>query len=192
MLLMWLAFDASMDQGTLHTNVVVSGTPSVTSTMVASAHPEANPCRILEKKFTVRGESLRGVVDPGAEVTALMDYYKCHDVARGDVILYSYAGNADPLIKIVKAVPGDSFALRQVAGGHHLLINSEITHTSENAPYFLSNQAARLISLYIRDYKGLIPADAYLILGNVDSGTVDSTRFGLVGRADIFGKVTKP
>jgi type IV secretory pathway protease TraF len=46
-----------------------------------------------------------------------------------------------------------------------------------------------MLSLYEKDYKGVIPKNAYLLLGNRISGSVDSTTFGLVEKSDIIAKV---
>jgi hypothetical protein len=54
----------------------------------------------------------------------------------------------------------------------------------------LDDQGYRLLSLYEKDYKGIIPEDAYLILGNLPQGSLDSSHFGLVGKKDILGKVS--
>jgi hypothetical protein len=35
----------------------------------------------------------------------------------------------------------------------------------------------------------VIPKDAYLILGNLPNGTIDSSAFGLVAKTDILGRV---
>ena len=49
----------------------------------------------------------------------------------------------------------------------------------------------RLLALYEKDYQGVIPAGAFLILGNAPGGSLDSTQFGLVSQEDLEGKVTK-
>jgi len=36
--------------------------------------------------------------------------------------------------------------------------------------------------------KGIIPENSYLILGNLVSGSIDSTTFGLIDKGDILGK----
>ena len=46
-----------------------------------------------------------------------------------------------------------------------------------------------MLSLYENDYKGMIPSKAYLILGNLSGGSLDASRFGLIDRSDILGKV---
>ncbi|MEK7212166.1 MAG: S26 family signal peptidase [Patescibacteria group bacterium] len=56
-------------------------------------------------------------------------------------------------------------------------------------PYLVGDSSYRMLSLYINDYKGQIPVNAYLLLGDNPGGSYDSTAFGLVGRSDILGKV---
>jgi type IV secretory pathway protease TraF len=87
-------------------------------------------------------------------------------------------------------MPGDRFAITREKNGSgwNLLINGELARNSEYIPYSLSEQGRRLMELYARDYRGTIPGNAYLILGNRPEGTLDSTRFGLVGASDILGK----
>lgn len=67
-------------------------------------------------------------------------------------------------------------------------VSGETLKNSQSEPYLLGEGGYRILSLYERDYKGIIPPDTYLILGNLASGSLDSTRFGLVGKSDILGK----
>ncbi|MBI1961439.1 MAG: signal peptidase I, partial [Parcubacteria group bacterium] len=43
--------------------------------------------------------------------------------------------------------------------------------------------------LYVRDYAGVVPGGAYLVLGNRATGSDDSTVFGLIDANRIKGKV---
>ena len=140
---------------------------------------------------TIRGNSLSGLLEDGETVDALFGYYDYEEIQRGDLILYSYAGNDVPLIKIIKGISGDKFELKEVDGERtwHILINREIIKNSQDNPYLLDERGHRMLSLFEEDYGGVIPDDAYLILGNLVSGSTDSTRFGLVHRNDILGKV---
>jgi signal peptidase I len=139
----------------------------------------------------VHGNSLVGLIESGEKVKILFGYYDCNGVKRNDLIVYSYGGNENLLIKIVKGLPGDKFSLQKTEGGWHILINGKVLKNSENKPYLLDERSYRMLSLYERDYKGVIPENAYLILGNLVSGTLDSTSFGLVGKQDILGKAIK-
>lgn len=149
---------------------------------------------------TVRGASLSGLIEPDSIVKILFGYYDCNEIKRGDIVAYNYAGDANPIIKIVKGIPGDKFYLKEAEGvpirdktsngvNWNILINGETLKNSQSELYLLGEGGYRMLSLYERDYKGVIPADTYLILGNLASGSLDSTHFGLIGKRDILGKV---
>ena len=137
----------------------------------------------------VRGSSLNPFIKPGQGIEALFGYYKCHKIKRGDVVLFDYAGDKNFIIKIVKGIPGDKFELRKSDGGWNIIINDNIIKNSENKPYLILGNAYKMLSLYEKDYKGIIPEDAYLLLGNRISGSIDSTAFGLVNKSGIVAKV---
>jgi len=140
----------------------------------------------------VRGNSLSPLIKDGEMIKVFLGYYNCHEIQRNDVVLYSYAGDKNPLIKIVKSIPNDKFQLQKSTNGWHILINGEILKNSENKPYLLNEKGYKMLSLYERDYQGIIPKNTYLILGNLVSGTLDSTYFGLIDKSDILGKVELP
>jgi signal peptidase I len=146
-------------------------------------------CPIHSKQEVVHGNSLSGIVEDGDKVVILFGYYGCRVPVRGDVAAVNYAGNKYPLIKVIKGVPGDVFALEPGAGGQMLLINHQPARTTQGVPYVFSEQKARVFSLYIRDHQGVIPDNAYLVLGNLPDGTVDSSQFGLIDRASLLGRV---
>lgn len=151
-------------------------------------------CPIEYEIKTVSGTSLSGIVEPGAKVELARGYYKCRLVLREDIVAYDFAGNPNPIIKIVKAIPGDSFHLEKDAksGGWLIYVNGAALRNSEGKEYLLNDQTRKMLSLYEADYRGLIPLDAYLILGNRPEGTTDSTRFGLIGKGDVIGKILIP
>ncbi len=137
---------------------------------------------------TVFGVSMTGIVENGANVTVLAGYYHCNPLKRGDIIVYNYSGNKNPLIKIVKGIAGDSFSLQKTTGGAILLINNISQKTSTGSPYLLDDGRYQLLQLYVRDFAGVIPKNSALILGNNPAGTIDSSYFGLVSVNDIIGK----
>ncbi len=145
-------------------------------------------CSVSMEEKIVQGYSLSGLIEDGQTIRAFIGYYDCHEIRRGDLILYSYAGSSDPLLKIVKAIPGDSFSLQNTGGGWAVLVNREVLKNSENEPYALDERGHLMLSLYENDYGGVIPADTYLIMGNLVSGSTDSSRFGLINKNDILGR----
>jgi len=150
---------------------------------------EIQDCSIRIEEMIVRGNSLDPLIKPEQAIKTLFGYYNCHEVERGDIVLFDYAGNKNPVIKIVKGISGDKFELRKLDGGWNIIVNNEIVRNSEDKPYLISGNAYRMLSLYEKDYKGVIPENAYLLLGNRVSGSVDSTTFGLVDKSGIIAKV---
>lgn len=146
-------------------------------------------CKVREEQRTVRGDSLYPLIKPGDRIEILFNYYDCHPIQRGDVVAYYYAGDKYPLIKIVKGMPGDKFGLEKASSGWNIVVNGKALKNSEGAPYLLPDERCKMLSLYEKDYHNTIPDGAYLILGNITSGSLDSSKFGLVGKRDILGKV---
>ena len=136
------------------------------------------------------GNSLSPVINSGDTVKILFGYYDCHQVERGDIVAHHYVGNENPIIKIVKGLPRDSYELKEAGLGEwHILINGQILENSEDKPYLVSGNRYKMLSLYEDDYKNGIPQNTYLILGNLVEGSLDATRFGFVDKSDILGKV---
>jgi signal peptidase I len=158
-------------------------------TIITRSIEKSQNCPIKIEEKIVKGNSLEPLIKDGETIEVLFGYYDCHPIQRNDIVLYSYSGNKNPIIKIIKGIPGDKFSLKKTSNGWYILINGEILKNSENQPYILDDQGYRLLSLYEKDYKGIIPEDAYLILGNLPQGSLDSSHFGLVGKKDILGKV---
>lgn len=148
-------------------------------------------CPIIQKQKTVLGNSLDGLADINETVLALEGYYKCNEVERGDIVMFSYGKSQYPVIKVVRGMPGDAFSLSPASNGQYLLLNNEIAKTSKGEPYVLDKRSADLLSLYIRDYNGVIPKNAFLILGNRPYRNIDSTRIGLISKSAFLGKIIK-
>lgn len=146
----------------------------------------ADECEIVREYKIVRGDSLYPLIEDGQEVEALMGYYDCNEVSRGDVVLYSHAGNNNPLIKVVRGMPGDSFALVEVDGGWNILINNESLKTSTGANYLVNGKKYQMLSLYETEN---ILENTFLILGEITGGGVDSTSFGLVHKSSLIARV---
>lgn len=154
----------------------------------ALSHQE---CPIVNVKKIVKGDSLRGLVNNGEEVIALEGYYTCNEISKEDVVVYTYAGNDNPIIKIVKGVPGDNFNIQRTTGGWNIMVNNEILKNSQDIPYLLTENNHQMLSLYEKDYSGVIPPNTYLILGNLPGGSIDSSHFGLVDKEGIVAKILR-
>jgi signal peptidase I len=174
----------------LLTIFLVSAWIMVFLSFLSKSKPQENlNCITSVEERTVRGDSLEGIVASGQTVNVFFGYYQCNQPDKGDLVLVYYAGNDNPILKIIKAVPGDQFSLAKAGGGWNILVNGSKLKNSENKEYVINGQKSQMLSLYVESYNNVIPADAYLVLGNLIKGSIDSTTFGLVSRNDIIGKV---
>jgi signal peptidase I len=142
----------------------------------------------IEEKI-VSGSSLAGVLEAGEKIKIMYDYYQCHEVQRGDIVVFQPDPEMNPVVKIIKGLPGDSLSLSGDGKNWNILVNGEILKTSTGDAYQVNDQAFQMLSLYIRDYQDKIPPKAHLLLGNAISGSSDSTKYGLIDISDIIGKV---
>ena len=92
-----------------------------------------------------------------------------------------------PLIKALRGLPGDKFS---VSDGK-IIINGVAAMNSAGEPYRLSPPRAAMIALYVHDDHGVIPPDSFLVMGENPAGSLDSSRFGLVSRQAIIGKLVE-
>jgi len=140
----------------------------------------------------VRDNSLTPLLNQGDNVKLYYGFYKCNQPQFGDIIAYHYTGNKEaPLAKIIKAVPGDRWEIRKDNEEfYQIFVNGTALKNSEGKIYQISEENAKVLKLYAQSYP-IIPNEAYLILGNLTAGTVDSTKFGLISKNDIVGKIEK-
>jgi signal peptidase I len=147
-------------------------------------------CRPRLAPAVIQGSSLHGILEGGEVVSINRAAYVCAPVMRGDIIEYRYASSRTPIVKIVKAVPGDAWGLEKTEDGvFEIIVNGTALRNSFGSLYKITAKQAALLQLYIRDYKGVIPDGAYLILGNMSNGSFDSTQLGLISGRGILGKV---
>jgi signal peptidase I len=157
--------------------------------LLNNTEPIAEDCISKIEEKIVSGTSLSGVLEPGTKIKILYNYYQCHIAQREDIIVFQPDLELNPVVKIIKGLPGDALALRGDGKNWNILVNGEILKTSTGDAYQVNDQAFQMLSLYIRDYQGKIPPKAHLLLGNAISGSLDSTKFGLIDISDIIGKV---
>lgn len=142
--------------------------------------------------FETRGSSLAPLINPGETIRLVYGYYDYQPVEREDLVAYNYAGQAAPIIKIVKAIPGDEWRLEKNnrQNSYQIIVNGQPLKNSENEFYQISESNIQILKLYVRNYP-TIPENTYLILGNQTTGTLDATRFGLISKRDIVGKAER-
>lgn len=109
-------------------------------------------------------------------------------ITRGDLVLLNAPQSDKPLAKFVRAVPGDTISLVGWSEGFGTLqVNGEDVKTSKGDFYRIPVGRVPIMKLYIDAYKDGVPEGAYLLLGDNDNNSLDSTSFGLVSIKDIVG-----
>ncbi len=109
------------------------------------------------------------------------------EIKHGDVVLFHSNSSRVPLIKALRGLPGDKLA---VSDGK-IIINGVVATNSAGEPYRLSPPRAAMIALYVHDNHGVIPPDSFLVMGENPAGSLDSSRFGLVSRQAIIGRLVE-
>ncbi len=137
----------------------------------------------------VRGTSLLPLHAAGESLTLEVGYYSCRAPKVGELVVHRYKDKE--IIKIIKAVPGDRVSLADCERARCISVNGALARTSNGDPYYVTPQEERLLAMYEKDYNGVIPTRALLILSNRSAGTIDSRSFGLVSVTDLVGRAVK-
>ena len=134
------------------------------------------------RAVTVRGDSLFHLLPDGSRL--MMKPAACAGpVRRDDLVIFRTGARAQPVIKIAKGLPGDRFAVDQDG---FIIVNDAALENSAGAAYRLPAQARALLLAYQDGYGGVIPAGAYLLLGDSANSVIDSTRLGLIHISDFI------
>ncbi len=151
------------------------------------ALPSDQNCRV--SNVTVSGTSMVPRYADGQQITVRSGGPHCAEpFLRGEVVVLATNSNALPLIKSLRGLPDDRFLVQ----ADQIVVNGDVLTNSEGLLYQLSKARAAMLTLYEHDYHGVIPPDTYLVLGENPTGTLDSSRFGLISRDAIIGRVVEP
>src|SRR5574343_641993 len=69
-------------------------------------------CVSKTEEKIVSGSSLAGILESGTKIKILYDYYQCHETQKEDIIVFQPDLELNPVVKIIKGLPGDALALR--------------------------------------------------------------------------------
>lgn len=150
-----------------------------------------NGCAPKIETRIIRGTSMQPLFKEGAEVKIDFNYYNCKKPQTGEIVIYQYSPDKNPIIKGIKGVAGDTIELKPTADKWNIIINSQILRNSAGQEYAIDRKGYNLLSLYIKDYGNKIPTNSFLIMGDQAQGTFDSSMLGLVGTQGLLGKVIK-
>jgi len=146
-------------------------------------------CSVYEDKVMIRGDSLYPMFKNEDQAKIIRKCDKGFKVSYGSVVVFNYPGRKVPVVKIVKAVGGDVFGIKEIEEGKcELFINNEILKDLSQKPYIFSSQQCKMIKLYENDFKGVVPSGFYLVFGAQScANCLDSGKFGFLSDDKIIG-----
>jgi len=109
--------------------------PTIMPTASASNPTDTTECITSTENRMVRGNSMEGILSDGDVVAVQFGYYGCNAPKKGDVALVHFSGDPNPLVKTIKATPGDSFSLSQAACGWNIIVNGNALQNSKGDEY---------------------------------------------------------
>lgn len=136
---------------------------------------------------------MRGIIEKGSDFVAAMNWYACHQPARGDVVLYRFSRKLPPAVKRVVAIPGDTISVKpdEQGNGWNLYVNN-LRIESEGQAYFFGGKVPPPIKLYEMANAGVLAKDKVIVLSSFPPGDLDSSIFGVVSIEDIVAKIQMP
>lgn len=152
--------------------------------LATSGAAEPLPCET--RSVVVQGSSMSPRIRDGETIAVVSGGAHCAEpITRGEVVVLMTNSNKLPLIKALRGMPGDLLAVKD----GKIMINGLAAMNTEGVVYRLPKARAAMIELYAHDYKGAIPPDTFLVMGENPAGSSDSSAFGLVAREHIIGKI---
>lgn len=150
---------------------------------------------IREESYEIKDSSLIDFFKSGNKVKVLLNYYQCNQIERGDIVLYKENSQSEPIIKMVKGIPGDLFGMQGDGIGWNILINNEIIATSQGDLHQVNVKDGDVLIEYFQSLSSdkyaipTIPSKEYLLIENIASGGIENTPFSLANFSSIIGKV---
>ena len=133
---------------------------------------------------------LTGIIEKHQEFMVLENYYECNPIQREDRVWFRYSPNLEPVVKIIRGLPGDYFEVlrdeeREV---WHIRINGRFMMSGKDK-YYIDIPNEPPIKVYEKARKGKLRDGEYLILSTLSPGDSDSGYFGLVRKHSFVGRV---
>lgn len=144
------------------------------------------------EEFVMNDVYMKGIIELGQKVKVETNYYACHPIQNGDIVMYYQNPEGEPIVKIVRAVPGDSFELTKDIKykAWNIKINGDYLMDSvEKRKYFFGAATPPTLSLYVKARDGVLRDEEVLLFSSWAPGDQDSGIFGIYKVGDLVGRV---
>lgn len=152
-------------------------------------------CLNGEEKLTVNEPHLKGILECGTTVSLIKNFHECSPLKKGDLVYFRYHSDQNPVVRIVKGIPGDRFEVIKDPNskGWKIKVNGDFLKVGKNedlvygAPDFIPP-----LGLAANSRQNIVGENEVILLTNSHSGKFDSTLMGLISINDIVGKIIIP
>jgi hypothetical protein len=165
------------------------------SPKASAKHPYdfSGPCPGEVKTLKMDDDSMIGIIDSGTSYKLTSDWYWCHPVKRGDLVLLRFSHSMDPVVRKVYGVPDDEFKVtfNKSQAAWNVEIESQKVEV-KGAPYFFgsnSSSAPPLLKLLENSREGVLLDREIIVFSSTPPGNKDSGTLGVVNLNDVVGKV---
>lgn len=150
-------------------------------------------CVKENQSVTVNDDFMASRFKKGEAVTVAINFYNCNEVKRNDLVLFQFSEQIAPVLRIVRGLPGDHYALEPSPDDKQkwgLAINGEKILAPDGKPFLLSSESVPPLKTYELSRRGVLMPDEYIILATEPPGLSDSTNLGLIHKASLIGRVS--
>lgn len=151
-------------------------------------------CITSTESKTMTDAYLKGLLERGESYQAEVGYYDCNPVNRDDIVLQKISSAIEPVVRIVRGVPGDSFELKQdEKDKNHWFVKINDKHISDffNKNYFVKASREPVLKTQELAKNGVLGKDDYIVLSNFPPGMADSGSLGVISKKYLKAKIIK-
>lgn len=156
----------------------------VMALLISGLASAKDDCRPKTETVIVNGDSMSPLLKNQQELSLDLNYYNCHPVQVGDIVVFEIPGRKNRIIKKIFAIPGDKYAYTKKT----IAINGKPLKNSVGEIYTIDS---KMLELFAQSYP-ILPADSFFALGDQPRGTFDASRMGFIDRKQIVGKIIFP
>ncbi len=154
-------------------------------------HEDRRGCAKMQKTFTMDDGELPGVLAQGERFDVDLNWYSCHGPQQGDTVLFQVAKQMPPKTKIVRAIAGDRFDVRQNQAKDHwnIFVNDRMVLDFQGQPYSFGGASSPTLALFKDARKGRMREGEVMLLSTRSFGNNDSGTMGVFSMRDVLGRV---
>lgn len=148
-------------------------------------------CDVENVEVKVSDAAMSGIVEQSQNVKVKLNWYRCNPIKRDDIVLYRYSTSREPVVRIVRAIPGDRFKLVQAddKSAWNIEINGALLK-SKDAPFRFGSNSKPVLSIYENAHDGVLDQTTTLLFATQPGSEADSGVFGAISISDVIGKVS--